>query len=104
MTADDRLAEITARHRAATKGPWEQYPEFGPSFYAYLGGSYLQGVGDLNFGDGDAADADRAFVLGAHADIAWLLTRVRELEATVTELAADNATYERALGLNEAAA
>lgn len=103
MDADTRLAEIRNRVAAATKGPWELYPDFGEDFYAYLGGGRLVGVGTLNFGTGVDADADLAFVLGARADIPWLLDTIAELRAQNQELAAENEAYERALGLNEAA-
>lgn len=104
MDADTRLAEIRNRVAAATKGPWELYPDFGKDFYAYLGGGHLVGVGTLNFGTGVDADADLAFVLGARADVPWLLDTIAELRAQVQELAAENQGYERALGLNESEA
>ncbi|MFG2748073.1 hypothetical protein [Streptomyces xanthophaeus] len=103
MDADTRLADIRAREQAATKGPWERCPEYGEHFYAYLGGSHLLGVGDINFGDGKDAEADLAFTLAARADIPWLLDTIAELRAQVQELTAENRGYERALGLNEAA-
>ncbi|MFD5508953.1 hypothetical protein ACFWIB_14420 [Streptomyces sp. NPDC127051] len=83
MPNEKRLAEVRARAAAATKGPWEHCPNYGPQFYAYLGGSHLQGVGDLNFGVGDQAEADLAFALAARDDVDWLLERVAELEATL---------------------
>ncbi|MFI5985108.1 hypothetical protein ACIBEA_30105 [Streptomyces sp. NPDC051555] len=117
MDADTRLAEIRNREQAATHGPWELYPKYGPAFYAYLEGPQLIGVGDMNFGDGEAAEADLAFTLNAREDVPWLLAEVARLQAEwdeariqlkiaeqrVEELAAENKLYERALGLNEAA-
>lgn len=75
------LAAIAARANAATPGPWEPCPEYGPNFYAYFGGSHLQLIGDISFGEGEQADADREFVLHARTDVPALLARVAELEA-----------------------
>ena len=72
-TAADRLAAIRARHKAATEGPWEHYPDYGPTFFANTSGPYLQGVGDFNFGQGEQAEADEALVSNAQQDISWLL-------------------------------
>lgn len=77
----DRETEIRARVRAATPGPWELHEPWGPDFYAYLGGSHMRGVGTINFGTGEAAQADTAFVLKAREDVDWLLNRVAELKA-----------------------
>lgn len=75
----ERLAEIRAREQTATPGPWEPYAEYGPDFYANVRGPHLLGVGDLRFGDGDQADADRDFTLRARVDVPWLLARVDAL-------------------------
>jgi hypothetical protein len=83
---EQQLDEIEARANAATPGPWEEHADYGPHFYAYLGGSYLRGVGTLNFGDGEDAEADREFVLNARQDVPALLAEVRRLRARVTEL------------------
>ncbi|MFF1604186.1 hypothetical protein ACFVYV_43375 [Streptomyces mirabilis] len=46
----------------------------------------MQGIGTLNFGDGEAADADRAFVLHARTDVPALVAEIRRLRArTLTE-------------------
>ncbi|NUP23575.1 MAG: hypothetical protein HOZ81_47475 [Streptomyces sp.] len=82
----DREQEIRTREQAATPGPWEEYPDYGKDFYAYLGGSHLRGVGTLNFGDGEDAAADRAFTLNAREDVPWLLAEVDRLRARVAEL------------------
>lgn len=79
--SEQQLAEIQAREAAATEGPWEPYPSYGPTFYGYLRGEYLQGVGDINFGVGEQAEADLAFVLAAREDVPALLARIAELEA-----------------------
>ncbi|MFB7219381.1 hypothetical protein [Streptomyces sp. NPDC056227] len=89
--AEQRLTEILARANAATPGPWEECPSYGKHFYAYLGGSYLRGVGTLEFGDGEDADADRAFTLHAREDIPTLVAEVVALRARVTEVETDNA-------------
>jgi hypothetical protein len=83
---DQQLDEIEARADAATSGPWELHEGCGPHFYAYLRGSHLQGIGTLNFGDGEAADADREFVTRAHGDVDQLLAEVRRLRTRVAEL------------------
>jgi len=75
----DRLAEIQTRAAKATEGPWEQCDGYGPNFYGYLRGEYLQGVGDFNFGQGDQADADREFTIHARDDIEWLIGEVQTL-------------------------
>lgn len=80
LTAE-QLAAITARHEAATPGLWEPYTEYGPNFVANQTGQHMLGVGDLDFGTGQQADADRDFVRQAHADITALLAenaRLRE--------------------------
>jgi hypothetical protein len=93
-----RIAEIQQRAEAATPGPWEEHAAYGENFYAYLGGPYLRGVGTLNFGDGDDAEADKALTVNAREDIRALLAelftvraelrvargRVAELEAAPT--------------------
>lgn len=88
----DREQEIRAREQAATPGPWEECPSYGKGFYAYLGGSYLRGVGTLEFGDGEGADADRAFTLHARQDVPALLAEVVRLQARVAELEAARTT------------
>ncbi|WP_399559392.1 hypothetical protein [Streptomyces chartreusis] len=72
-TAAERLAVIRDRAKAATEGPWQRDTEYGPNFFANIDGPYLQGVGDLNFGVGEQAEADEALVANAQKDIAWLL-------------------------------
>jgi hypothetical protein len=72
-TAADRLNAIRTRANAATEGPWERYAEYGDNFFANTTGSHLQGVGDLNFGAGEQAEADEALVTHAQQDITWLL-------------------------------
>lgn len=95
-----RIAEIQQRAEAATPGPWEEHAAYGENFYAYLGGPYLRGVGTLNFGDGDDAEADKALTVNAREDIRALLSelftvraelrvargRVAELEAAAKEI------------------
>ncbi|WP_030292292.1 hypothetical protein [Streptomyces katrae] len=83
MPDEYRLAEIEARLQAATKGPWEPCKEYGPNFYAFQQGEYLAGVGNFDFGEGAQADADREFVIHAPVDVASLLAKVAELEATL---------------------
>ncbi|WP_435643828.1 hypothetical protein ACR9VJ_26235 [Streptomyces sp. H49] len=84
------LDAIQARANAATPGPWEEHPQYGAHFYAYLRGPYLRGVGTLNFGDGEDAEADREFVKHAREDVEALVAEVRRLrdrEAALTTLA-----------------
>jgi len=83
---EQQLTNIETRANAATPGPWELYEGYGPHFYAYLRGSHLQGIGTLNFGDGEAADADRAFVLHAREGVPALLAEIRRLRDRVAEL------------------
>lgn len=79
------LDAIEARARAATDGPWERYEEYGPTFFANISGSHLQGVGDFNFGVGEQAEADEAFVRHAPEDVAALVAEVRRLRAQVPQ-------------------
>jgi len=72
--------DIQTRADAATPGPWEEHKPYGPDFYAYLRGPYLRGVGTLNFGDGEGAEADREFVKHAREDVDALLATVRHLQ------------------------
>lgn len=76
----EHLAEIEARTKAATPGPWVRYAEYGPTFYANTSGEYLRGVGDFNFGVGYQADADEAFVRHAPEDVRLLLAEVARLK------------------------
>lgn len=72
----ERLTAMRARTKAATEGPWEPYPGYGPTFYGNIRGEYLRGVGDINFGVGEQAEADLAFVLAAREDVPALLDLV----------------------------
>jgi len=94
-----RIAEIQQRVDAATPGPWEEHAAYGENFYAYLGGPYLRGVGTLNFGDGDDAEADKALTVNAREDIRALLSELftvraelRVARGRVAELEAKAAT------------
>lgn len=75
------LDAIEARAAAATPGPWEPAPEYGEYFYAYQRGEYFRGVGQFSFGDGEEAEADRAFVMAAAVDVPALVAYARSLEA-----------------------
>ena len=87
----EREQEIRAREQAATPGPWEECPSYGTDFYAYLGGSYLRGVGSLTFGEGEDAEADLVFTLNARQDVPALLAEVDRLRARGAELEAQRA-------------
>lgn len=88
-------AEIAARAEAATPGPWETRPEYGPHFYAYLGGSHLRGVGTLNFGEGEDAEADKALTVNAREDIRALLAELAAVRAERDQARARVAELER---------
>lgn len=75
------LDAIETRARAATPGPWDRYPQYGAHFYANTTGEHLIGIGHLNFGEGEQADADETFVRHAREDIDALLAEVRRLRA-----------------------
>lgn len=90
-----QLDDIQTRANAATPGPWEEHKPYGPDFYAYLRGPYLRGVGTLNFGDGEGAEADREFVKHAREDVDALLAEIHRLRAHVAELEGP-AVYARA--------
>ncbi|KAF2774664.1 hypothetical protein [Streptomyces sp. OM5714] len=80
-----QLTDIEARANAATPGPWEHYTQYGPTFFANTTGPYLQGVGDLNFGEGEQARADEEFVVHAPEDVRALLAEVRRLQDELAE-------------------
>lgn len=86
MTLD--LAPIQARHQAATGGIWryESYAGLGP--HGVLGAANLP-IGRLDFGEGDQADADRTFVLNAHADMTNLLAEVERLRELLDQRTGD---------------
>jgi hypothetical protein len=98
----EREAEIAARAEAATPGPWEEHPKYGSHFFAYLGGSYLRGVGTLNFGEGDGADADRALTVNAQTDLTALLAELAAVRAERDQARRD-AELQRASYFREAA-
>jgi len=89
MTQPIELGAIRARCRAATPGPWYPQPNHGPDFVAAEAAGYEHGIGDLNFGNGAQADADREFVLNARQDMDALLARVRVLETRLDQRTAD---------------
>ena len=76
-----REAEIASRAEAATPGPWELYEGYGKDYYAWMRGGHLRGVGTLDFGEGDDAEADRAFVLNAREDVDLLLAELAAVRA-----------------------
>jgi hypothetical protein len=79
------LDPIRQRHEAATSGTWYLQPNYGPDFVAAEIAGYEHGIGTLNFGDGDQADADRDFVLNAHTDMSQLIAEVEQLRAQLAE-------------------
>lgn len=82
---EQKLDDIETRAAAATDGPWDRYPEMGPTFFANITGEYLRGVGDFNFGVGEQADADEAFVRHAQQDVTMLAAEVRRLRAALPQ-------------------
>ncbi|MFI6249017.1 hypothetical protein [Streptomyces sp. NPDC051016] len=81
----EREQDIRTRARAATPGPWEPYAKYGPTFFANISGPYLQGVGDFNFGEGEQAEADEAFVRHAREDVDALLAEIDRMRAAHTQ-------------------
>ncbi|WP_181799431.1 hypothetical protein [Kitasatospora acidiphila] len=81
LPTGEQLAAILARHGTATSGTWYLQPNYGPHFVAAEHHGYEHGIGTLDFGEGDQADADREFVLNAHEDVAALLAEVDRLRA-----------------------
>lgn len=88
--SDTRLTEIRALSAAATGGHWHLDPEgcFGPGTLLADTGPYEHLIGALDFGTGEQADADKAFVLNAHQDMAALLAEVNRLRAELADLRA----------------
>lgn len=93
----ERLDGIRRRADAATPGPWERH-EPGDldnwPFYAYLRGEHVRGVGWLEFGGAELADADRTFVIQAREDVPALLAEVERLRAEYERLRAEYAETE----------
>ncbi|WP_431781779.1 hypothetical protein [Streptomyces chumphonensis] len=83
----ERLAEIAAREAAATRGPWGLDPEgvFGSGTVVAEVDGRERIVGELGFGVGEEADADREFVAHARADVPALLAEVGHLRGEVTQ-------------------
>lgn len=77
---NEQLDQIATRATTATPGPWERHEAHGPQFYANTSGEYLRGVGDFNFGVGEQAEADEAFVRHAQQDVTALVAAVRRLQ------------------------
>lgn len=78
---DQQHAAIRQRAHGATGGTWYLQPAHGTNFVASEHHGYEHGIGDLDFGTGDQADADREFVLNAHNDATALLVEVDRLRA-----------------------
>jgi hypothetical protein len=93
---DQQYADIRTRHDNATAGHWYfnrgSYDD--PNFVVAERHGYAHGVGSMDFGTGDEADADRDFVLNAHTDITALLAEVDRLRATIDHIEAWAATTE----------
>lgn len=110
MDADTRLDEIRARQQAATPGTWGTYYDGAVYHLATdmrifsAGTSCGREIGEIPDAD-DKAQAfhDAMFIGRARDDIPFLLNMVTQLLAENQELAAENETLTRALGLNEAA-
>lgn len=96
--SEQRLAEIRARAEAATEGPWEPCQGYGPTFFGNVRGEYLRGVGDINFGVGEQAEADLAFVLGAREDVPVLLAEVDRLRRALGEATGHVAELDSEIG------
>lgn len=110
MPDADRLNEIRARVQAATKGTWGTVYD-GAVYYLAAdmrltaeGTVCSREIGEIPDAD-DTAQAfhDAMFIGRAPDDIRFLLNMITQLLAENQELAAENETLTRALGLNEAA-
>lgn len=75
------LHPIESRAAEATEGSWHNDPEYGPNFIVSEINGYQYGIGDLAFGEGEQADADREFVLNARQDVLLLVDEVHRLRA-----------------------
>lgn len=84
---DIDLKDIRARHKAATGGTWlmDTDGSFCGDTHMVVGdrGDHADAIASMDFGEGDQAARDEAFVLGAHADIAALLGEIDRLHAIV---------------------
>lgn len=81
---------IRARHAAATDGHWfmDTAGRFcgDPNMVVGDRGDHADAIATMRFGEGDQAEADEAFVLGAHDDITALLAEVDRLRGEVIRL------------------
>lgn len=96
MSTHPDLDAIAAREQAATPGPWGAIPDYGPDWIGAEVSGYLNAVGELGFGEGDQADADRAFVIGARTDVPALLSEVRRLRAELNQTIAERDQWNKA--------
>lgn len=110
MDANTRLAEIRDREQAATPGTWGTYYDGAVYHLATemrifsAGTTCGREIGEIPNGDDKAqAFRDAMFIGRARDDIRFLLNMVAQLLAENQELATENQTLTRALGLNEAA-
>lgn len=88
-----RLAEIEARVKAATEGPWEYGKRPDGSVWLSTGnperGQHYQG-------DWEGFDADAAFIAHARTDVPYLLAEVKRLREALEDardMVADWAAY-----------
>ncbi len=74
----NRIEEITARHEAATAGPWEVSPA------GHIFSDPLKPIAFVG-GNDNQADADAAFIAHARQDIPFLLDEIERLNAQLID-------------------
>jgi hypothetical protein len=89
----DRIAEITARHQAASRGPWAS-PRTGIVEDAH-------GRPIAIFGGGPQDEADTALIVHAHEDVQFLLDELARVQAAADELLAERDAARRTIARTE---
>ena len=102
--SDEEIAEIKARHEAATPGPWtgkiepQRYPECDdadlPGIVRMSSGVEIACI-DERYEDGQDYEADTSFIAHARTDIPHLLQEVDALKAENCELRVEIALVKR---------
>lgn len=101
-TPAERVAEIRARLKAATPGPWifrgkdSSIRNPGEPPYPYASGVIARFY-ENDDGAAQIGDADLDLILSAPADIEWLLARLERAEAREVELLSDGVARENDL-------
>jgi hypothetical protein len=89
--SDPKLEEIKARHLAASRGPWVGIYDSG-AFTRQING--IMAMRPILSGALACSPEDFTAILYSWEDIAWLLTRVEELEEEIESACVPDFRYE----------